>query len=64
MTRDKANNIVLSSCPKLATMVHTYELSSNGSRQQEESDVDYGHVDLEKYINGNNRGNYLDLLYW
>ena len=71
MTRDKAKDIVVSFRPKLATMVHKYELSGNGAGQREELDVDYGRVDLEKYVDGDDRGNYLEkgantsyLLYW
>ena len=71
MTRDKAKDIIVSIQPKLATMVHKYELSGNGAGQRSEEDGDYGCVDLEKCVDGDDRGNYIDagtnssyLLYW
>ena len=57
--------------PKLATIVHKYELSGNGVGQRSEEEDYYGCVDLEKCVDGDTRGNYIEsgsnssyLLYW
>ena len=71
MTRDKAKDILVTIRPKLAKMVANYELSGNGAGQRSEEDEDYGRVDLEKCVDGDDRGTYLEsgsnssyMLYW
>ena len=73
MTRDKAKYLVVSVRPKLAKMVHKYELSGNGAGQRSEDDADYGRVDLENCVDGDDTANFIEsgsgltevyLLYW
>ena len=70
LTRDKAKDILVGIRPKLAGMVANYELSGAGAGQRVEDNEEYGHVDLDMCVDGDDRRNFIKddresyLLYW
>ena len=71
MSRDKAKDLLVSIRPKLAKMLHNYELSGSGSgMMREEGNEMYGHFDAELCVDGDDRRSFLLapsdywLLYW
>ena len=70
LTRDEAKDILVSIRPKLAGMIANYELSWAGVGQLGEDKDEYGHVDLDKCVDGDNWRNFIRdskesyLLYW
>ena len=58
MTRDKSKDILVSIRPKLAGMIANYELSRAGTRQRGEDEDEYGHVDLNLCVAGDDRRNF------
>ena len=61
MMRDKAKNLVVDVCPKLAYTIYNYALSGNGEGQiKGEDDDNYDQFDVEHCINGENYANHLE----
>lgn len=59
MTRDNTKYIIVTIRPLSASMITTYELRRNITRQRLSENEDYGCVDLSLCINGDDRENYL-----
>ena len=60
LTRDKANDLLVSIHPKLAAIVVNHELSGVGGGQMREEDCDeYGHFGLDQCVDGDDRINFI-----
>ena len=70
MTRAKTKEIIATIRPKLAVMIHKYELSGNGAGQRDEEHEEYCQVDLIQCVDCDDRANVISsynesyLLYW
>ena len=60
LTRDKAKDLLVSIHPKLAAIIANYELSGAGGGQMREEDCDeYGHFDLDKCVDRDDRRHFI-----
>ena len=71
MSRGKAKDLIVSIWPKFINIVRNYELSGSGSGQRAEEDSDYGRVNIEQCVEGDNKEKFMEsdiketfVLYW